>query len=223
MSGVMGFKGASGGPETVSSSNPLPVTFSGSAAGDLGKAEDAAHASGDVGVMALAVQKATPADLGADGDYGPLQVSGGKLWTKASGPLVDDAAFGVATDSVFPMGAMADEVSPDSVNEGDIGVLRMTLDRLLKTAEQGAASCACGVVAASTAAATLVAARATRRRVTVKNRDGTITVYVGPATVTSSAGAEIKAGESKTFFVTGLLQVIAASATPSVEYVEEYD
>src|SRR3990167_9411347 len=52
----------------------------GTAAASLGKAEDGAHASGDVGVMALAVQKATPADLGADGDYGPLQVSGGRAW-----------------------------------------------------------------------------------------------------------------------------------------------
>jgi hypothetical protein len=44
---------------------------------------------------------------------------------------VDDAAFTPATDSVVPVGAMADEASPDSVNEGDIGIPRMSLNRAL--------------------------------------------------------------------------------------------
>ena len=55
----------------------------GSGASDLGKAEDSAHASGDVGVAALAVQKATPADLATDGDYAVVEVSDGLLWTGA--------------------------------------------------------------------------------------------------------------------------------------------
>lgn len=51
--------------------NVLP----GSAANALGKIEDAAHASGDTGVMILAVRKDSPTNLvGADGDYAPLQV-----------------------------------------------------------------------------------------------------------------------------------------------------
>ncbi len=53
-------------------------------------AEDSAHQGTDPGVQALAVRKATPANLsGTDGDYEPLQVDGGLLWTasgvKASG------------------------------------------------------------------------------------------------------------------------------------------
>jgi hypothetical protein len=44
----------------------------GTAATNLGKAEDAVHASGDVGVMALAVRKDTAVALGANGDYVPL-------------------------------------------------------------------------------------------------------------------------------------------------------
>lgn len=53
----------------------------GVAAGDLAKAEDAAHTSGDVGVMALAVRQDTAASLGAtDADYSPLITdSTGKL------------------------------------------------------------------------------------------------------------------------------------------------
>lgn len=42
---------------------------------------------------------------------------------------VDDAAFTPATDAVLPTGFMADETTPDSVNEGDIGIARMTLTR----------------------------------------------------------------------------------------------
>lgn len=43
---------------------------------------------------------------------------------------VDDTAFTVATDSVAPTGFLADMVAPDSVNEGDVGVARMTLARI---------------------------------------------------------------------------------------------
>lgn len=60
----------------------------GTAAANLGKAEDAALGSGDTGVMALAVQIATPADSAADNDYSPLQMKGGLLFTTALGSTV---------------------------------------------------------------------------------------------------------------------------------------
>lgn len=62
---------------TVASVTALGTVTPGTAATSLGKAEDAAHASGDVGVMALAVRRASATDLSAgatDGDYEPLQV-----------------------------------------------------------------------------------------------------------------------------------------------------
>lgn len=46
---------------------------------------------------------------------------------------VDDSAYSVASGYVGVMGALADESSPDSVDEGDIGAPRMTLDRKLLT------------------------------------------------------------------------------------------
>jgi hypothetical protein len=49
--------------------------------------------------------------------------------------FTDDAAFTVATSKVSAIGAMADEVSTDSVDEGDIGIPRMTLNRVLRIAE----------------------------------------------------------------------------------------
>ena len=48
---------------------------------DLGKAEDQAHVSGDVGVMFLAVRTDTPANRsGTDCDYEPPQMSAGRMW-----------------------------------------------------------------------------------------------------------------------------------------------
>lgn len=68
----------------------------GTASTNLGKLEDGAHASGDVGVMTLAVRKATAAaDLSAgntDGDYEPLQVdASGNLWTHPYDTIAHDA------------------------------------------------------------------------------------------------------------------------------------
>jgi hypothetical protein len=49
--------------------------------------------------------------------------------TNWEGVLTDDAAFTPATSKVRAIGLMADETSTDSVDEGDVGVPRMTLDR----------------------------------------------------------------------------------------------
>lgn len=63
-----------------------------------------------------------------------VQVDGSALTAlqKIDDPvLVDDAAFTPATSSVMMAGFQADESSTDSVNEGDAGAGRMTLDRKL--------------------------------------------------------------------------------------------
>lgn len=119
----------------------------------IAKAEDVASADADVGVPAMAVRKATPANTsGTDGDYEMLQMSAGRLWVDASGvtltvgshavtnagtfavqdsdKIADDAAFSVASSKVQPSGYMADETSTDSVDEGDCGIARMTLNRI---------------------------------------------------------------------------------------------
>lgn len=59
----------------------------GIAAANLGKAEDAAHSSGDTGVMSLAVRNDTPTALaGTTLDYIPLTTDVlGKLWISGSG------------------------------------------------------------------------------------------------------------------------------------------
>jgi len=52
---------------------------------------------------------------------------------------VDDAAFTVATDSGAPAMGLFDDVTPDSVNEGDAGVLRMSANRNLYSTIRDAA------------------------------------------------------------------------------------
>lgn len=69
---------------TVTISSIIP----GTGATSLGKAEDSAHASGDVGVMALAVRQDTPATVGADGDYTFIPVEGSKGVRSTLGSLI---------------------------------------------------------------------------------------------------------------------------------------
>jgi hypothetical protein len=64
---------------------------------------------------------------------GALRVAGAVSCSNCTGTgasKVDDAAFGIATDSVAPAGFLADQTLPDSVNEGDVGLARMTLARI---------------------------------------------------------------------------------------------
>jgi len=112
----------------------------GTGATSLGKAEDAAHTTGDVGAMALAVRRDANTTLaGTDGDYAPLQVNAdGSLKvaiTAGAGSggtsATDDAAFTVASGSGTPVMGMLDDTSPDVVDEGDVGVARMTPYRSL--------------------------------------------------------------------------------------------
>lgn len=72
---------------------------------------------------------------GSGTDYVPLVDTDGHLQVDVlSMPAVtvgqtDDAAFAIGTDKVSGAGYLADETTPDSVDEGDIGAARMTLDR----------------------------------------------------------------------------------------------
>jgi hypothetical protein len=74
-----------------------------------------------------------------DGTNG-VTVTGNKLDVNASVVLetayVDDSAFTIGTDKVNAQGFLADETATDSVDEGDIGLARMTLDRRMITSSE---------------------------------------------------------------------------------------
>lgn len=80
---------------------------------NLGKAEDAVHNSGDVGVMALAVQKTTGAALAADGDYVPLQTNAsGALRVQIDADIVANGGSQTGANSVSVVRASDDPVTP---------------------------------------------------------------------------------------------------------------
>jgi len=86
------------------SETQVDIVSPGTAAGSLGKAEDAAHASGDVGVAALSVrQNAAAALSGADGDYQPLITDGSGRLHIAPAPANTGVDIGdVDVTSVIP-------------------------------------------------------------------------------------------------------------------------
>lgn len=49
--------------------------------------------------------------------------------SSSAGIMTDDSAFTAGTSKVTPAGFLADETATDSVDEGDVGAARMTLDR----------------------------------------------------------------------------------------------
>ena len=87
----------------------------------LAKSEDAAHASGDKGIMALVVRKDTAAALaGADGDYAPLEVdASGRLWVNV-GTMAALPAGSNAIGSVVSAGNVAHDAA-DSGNPLKVG------------------------------------------------------------------------------------------------------
>ena len=77
------------------------------------KAEDSASANADVGIPAMAVQKATPANTaGTDGDYEFLQMSAGRLWTSST----IDSALPAGTNAIGKLAANS------GVDIGDVDV-----------------------------------------------------------------------------------------------------
>lgn len=127
-------------PVTVTDgSGALNVICDSGCSGGTQYAEDSAHVSTDQVTMAGVVQQSADAALSSDGDRSVLQVDANgflKVNIKAGAgsggtAMTDDAAFTAGTTSITPMGAMFDNSSPDSVDENDAGILRMSANRNL--------------------------------------------------------------------------------------------
>lgn len=93
--------------------------------------EDAAETAGGNLMAVGTVRRDTAASsAGTTGDNATLNTdSVGALWTRDTSTQVDDAAFTPATGRIMPVGFLADETATDSVDEGDAGAARITLDR----------------------------------------------------------------------------------------------
>jgi len=87
---------------------------------------------------------ANTAKDGSGTNYVPLVDADGNLQVDVltlpaismNNEYVDDSAFTIASDVVGATGFLADETATDSVDEGDIGIARMTLDRKIITSSE---------------------------------------------------------------------------------------
>lgn len=121
----------------------------GTSATSLGKAEDAAHSSGDTGVMMLAVRNDSGATtFGADGDYSPVAVdANGHLQVDVlSGGGVDtpsNPAVSVLSSSSLAAGSSADTDTSDLASKKcwqvDLGS-SVAFKAVIKTLTNGAAT-----------------------------------------------------------------------------------
>jgi hypothetical protein len=89
----------------------------GTSAANLGKAEDAVHASGDTGVFVLGVRTDTPASGAADGDYVRFNMdSTGRLFVNAGSNIAHDD---VDAQNPVKMGGQARTTNPTAVADAD--------------------------------------------------------------------------------------------------------
>lgn len=122
-------------PLQVNAAGSLKVAItSGAGSGGTSIADAAAFTRGSTSVTPIAGVVETSAPTLTNGNTGALSLTtaGAVRVAVASGGIagiVDDAAFTPATSEVLPVGFTFDDVSPDSVNEGDIGAARMSANR----------------------------------------------------------------------------------------------
>lgn len=94
----------------------------------VGDAATDAAVSGNPVYIAGRGSNTTPTAMSAQNDVTPfwLTLTGAQV---VAGDTIDGAAFTPGTSRVQAVGYHADEASTDSVDEGDLGAARMTLDR----------------------------------------------------------------------------------------------
>jgi len=147
----------------------LPAPFGAAGATSVAKAEDAASASADVGIPALAVRKATPANTSdTDGDYEMLQISAGRLWTSAT----IDAALPAGTNAIGKLAANS------GVDIGDVDVTSLTGGTIAHDAADSGSPIKVGARAAATLADDTMVANGDRTDA-VSDLDGALIVRPG--------------------------------------------
>jgi len=154
------------------------LVTSGTGATSLGKAEDAAHTSGDTGVVMLGVRNQNLAAMtSADGDYGSLTLfTDGGIATRmthvysgdgTAGPVGahEDSAAGDGNTGIAPMLIREDNLTSSVSANGDyIAAKADSLGRLITTfAPEGDAYYSCSSAATNTSDTAIKAAVASKR------------------------------------------------------------
>lgn len=116
--GVAPVDAAAGLKVDLGADNDVTATIAAGAT-NIAKAEDVASAGADVGVPAMAVQKATPANTaGTDGDYEFLQMAAGRLWVDASGKILTVDGSGVTQPVSMATNTPVGTVAHDAADSG---------------------------------------------------------------------------------------------------------
>lgn len=132
--------GADGSATDVSTASPLPVQVHDGTTGVSVTAGGAVYtnirnaAGTEMGTTSSPLQ----VQIGDGTDQATVDSSGNLNVVLAEG-IADDAAFTPGTSKVVPVGATFDDTTPDSVNEGDIGAIRMSANRNAYTTIRDAA------------------------------------------------------------------------------------
>lgn len=123
---------------------------------------------------------------------------------------------------------MADNVSITAGSGTTIGTDERTINstsvQVQRVDEQGATAFANGQVTVDTTVGgvTVIAARETRKSSLVRN-GGSVAMYVGTGTVSTSNGFLVNPGEAITIMTTAAIKAITGSSSVTAYYVEEYD
>ncbi len=191
----------------------------GTAAANLGKAEDAVHASGDVGVFILGVSASSATVYTASGDYTPFSLdTAGRL--RVHGASAQDAAVG---GDVLLVGGRASAAIPTAMSaDGDAVFCYVDRNgRSVVTQKSGTATLS--NVSGSASSVTVLAANTSRLGATVYN-DSTAILYLkfGATASTTSFTVKLQADDyyEVPFGYVGILDGIWASATGSARVTE---
>lgn len=185
---------------------------------ELGKAEDSAHVSGDIGAMALAVRSDAGGSLvDTDGDYTPLQVDAtGALRVNASvnvdsnSDYAEDSAHGSGDTGEFVLAVRNDTLGSLVDTDGDYAPLQVDANGALYTYISGSDPLTVNDAAlADTAIATaanalgvadtpedLVASPLANRKYLWVHNDSNKNLFIGASGVSAADGFPVSPGQT---------------------------
>ena len=191
----------------------------------LSKAEDAAHSSGDQGIMSLAVRNDAGTSLvSADGDYSPLSVNSAgflRVIGSSNSEKAEDSAHSSADVGSYVLSVRQDVPASSTSADADYQSFKTDVLGRQWINESGQAFFGDAVSVANTATQITATPLASRKRIKILNAS-IKPIYVGDSSVSVSNGMRISAG-SEEWFPAGPacdLHAIVASGTADVRFFE---
>jgi hypothetical protein len=159
-------------------------------------AEDAAHASGDAGVMALVVRNDAGGSLvSADGDYAPLQVDAngnlrvaGNLTVTEPDVYAEDSAHTDGDEGGFVLAVRKDAMGSMVSADGDYAPFQVNALGELRTVDIANVALAAAAESSTTTSAALITTPLANRKEVKLYNNGSKTVWVGPSGVSTATG-----------------------------------